>query len=71
MFIGQDIIITVHIDDLLVFAKNTTIIDQLRQKIEQKVVLTNLGEAKYYLDIEIIRNRDKNTITLTQRNFVK
>ena len=35
------------------------------------MVLTNLGEAKYYLGIEIIRNRDKGTITLTQRNFAK
>ena len=71
IFIGAKIIITAHIDDLLIFSPKNEYIDELRQKIQQKIDLTNLGETKYYLGIEIIRDRTKSTITLTQRGFLK
>ena len=55
----------------MIFTKSETKIEELRQKIEKRVDLINLGQAQFYLGIEIIRNRKEKTLILTQRNFLQ
>ena len=73
VFINKDkpIILAIHVDDILVFAKNTSYIDELyNQLVDAKLEVSNLGEARDFLGIEIIRNRQNKALTITQRGFI-
>jgi Reverse transcriptase (RNA-dependent DNA polymerase) len=63
--------LTAHIDDILIFSKDIKNINIIREKLASKMDLSNLGEAKYFLGIEIIRDRKNNKISLSQRNFIE
>ena len=62
-----------HVDDILVFAKTKELVDNLYKEITTKTKLevSNLGEIKEFLGVEIIRDRSKRSIVITQRNFIK
>jgi hypothetical protein len=54
---------------LLIFSKLETDIDNLYKKLAQELEITNLGDANYYLSIEIIK-RD-NITYLSQKRFLE
>jgi DNA-binding transcriptional regulator YhcF (GntR family) len=64
IFYIKGIIIITHIDDMIIFGKNTAIIAEIKEKLIKEMDLVNLGEVNYFLGIEITRNRQKRTITL-------
>ncbi len=55
------------------FAKTKELVDNLYKEITTKTKLevSNLGEIKEFLGVEIIRDRSKRSIIITQRNFIK
>ena len=67
----ENTVLTAHIDDILIFFKDIRNINIIRDKLASKMDLSNLGEAKYFLGIEIIRDRENRKITLSQRNFIE
>ena len=66
-----DIIIAAHIDDLLIIGQNKADIDNLKSQISKKVEISDLGDAKFFLDMEITRNRDKKQLFLSQTKYTK
>lgn len=71
IFIGRKMIIITHIDDMLIFSPNLTEITLFRKELSEEFELTYLGEAKFFLGVEIIRDRANNLISLTQRSSIK
>jgi len=65
------IIVTSHIDDLLVFSSNSKAIQELKDNLSIKVTITDLGPISYYLGIEISRDYSSKTITLQQSKYLK
>ena len=51
------IIITSHIDDLLIFGSDIMAINELKFGLSQHVEISDLGDVSFYLDMTIIRNR--------------
>ena len=69
--IKVNIIITAHINNLLVFVfKNSNFIKVLKGQIEKRVKISDLGNISYYLGIEITRKRDKREIFLNQAKYI-
>ena len=66
----SNIIITAHINDLLVFAADKNDIKSLKQQIEKKLVLFDLNEISYYFDMKIQRDRAKRTLFLSQKKYI-
>ena len=66
------IVLATHVDNLLVFTKTKTLVDNLYLEITTKTKLdvSNLGEIKEFLGVEIIRDRSKRSLYLTQRSFI-
>jgi len=62
-------IIVTHIDDLLIFSINLEKINKLKSKLAESLEITDLGDAKFFLGIEICRDRDKKSITLSQTKY--
>ena len=74
VFIHKDkpIILATHVDDILVFAKDIELVNNLYKDLTKtsKLEITNLGEIKEFLGVEIIRNRSKRSLIITQRSFI-
>jgi hypothetical protein len=66
------IVLATYIDDILVFTKDISLINNLYKDLIQtsNLEVTNLGEIKEFLGVEIIRDRTKRSLIITQRNFI-
>jgi len=74
IFISKDkpILLATHVDDILVFAKDISLVNSLYKDLSRisNLEISNLGEIKEFLGIEVIRNRSKRSIIITQKSFI-
>ena len=74
VFIHKDkaIILATHVDDILVFASSIDLVNNLYKDLAtiSKLEITNLGEIKEFLGVEIIRDRSRRSLIITQRSFI-
>jgi hypothetical protein len=68
---GTHLIAAVYVDDKMIFSKSLKLINQLKKQLEAEYKLTDLGEAHWILGMEIIRDRKKKTIELSQQQYVE
>ena len=61
------IIIAMWVDDLLIFGKDINGINSLKQQLRQEFEMNDLGELKYFLDMQVHRNRDKSSYISTKQ----
>ena len=61
-------IITVWVDDLLLFATNDDLMKKMKEEIQSEWEVTDLGEPAKIIGIEIKRNN--NSITITQEKYI-
>ena len=61
-------VITVWVDDLLLFATSDDLMKKMKEEIQSEWEVTNLGEPAKIVGIEIKRNN--NSITITQENYI-
>jgi len=68
----KEIVLATHVDDIIVFSKNIDLINTLYRDITNisKLEITNLGEIKEFLGVEIIRDRTKKSLIITQKSFI-
>jgi hypothetical protein len=65
------IIVIIYVDDLIVMATNKTLINQVRNQLKTEFDIKELGELKYCLGIEVIRDRKSKTIKINQEAMIK
>ena len=72
IFTSKSIVLATHVDDILVFASNTTLINNLYKELSSisKLEITYLEEIKEFLRVEIIRDRKNKSLIITQRSFI-
>jgi hypothetical protein len=74
VFINKEnsIILATHVDDILVFAKDIKLVNNLYKDLSRisKLEISNLGEIKEFLGVEIIRDRAKRSLIITQKSFI-
>ena len=70
IYIYKDIIIRTHIDDIFIIAKNRAVIKDIKEKLAQSMDISDLGPIKFFLGIEISRNRKERSITLSQKGYI-
>ena len=64
------IIMPVYIDDIILASKNTTLLNQTVLDLSKHFKLRDLGETKFLLGVEIIRDQTNRTISLSQRQYI-
>ena len=65
LYIRKDAIIMAYIDDLQIFAKRIEVIRNIKQNLMAKYQMTDLGEIKRFLGVEINRDRAKKIMMST------
>jgi hypothetical protein len=64
-------IITVWVDDLLLFANTPRLMDELKRQLNAAFDITDLGEPKKIVGIEITRHRAERMIHISQSKLVE
>jgi hypothetical protein len=70
LYIRHDALIAVYVDDMSLFAERIETIQQLKQQLKGKYEMTDLGEMKRFLGIDITRDRKARTIRLNQERYI-
>jgi hypothetical protein len=64
-------IISVYVDDLIIVTDSQKILTEIRTDLKNRFKMTDLGELKYYLGLEISRNRTKKTLRISQEKYIR
>ncbi|GBE79025.1 hypothetical protein SCP_0202220 [Sparassis crispa] len=64
-------IVTVWVDDLLIFTNDCALMDQLKRELRNMFEVTDLGEPRKIVGIEIERDRSKQTIKISQTKYIE
>jgi len=65
------IVVVVHVDDCTIAASTYEMVADLKARMREYVEITDLGELHWLLGIEVRRNREKLTISLSQRSYIE
>ena len=68
---GALIIVAVYVDDKMMLSKNKEKIEKLKKQLAHEYDMTDLGKARWILGMEIICDRDKRMIVLSQHQYIE
>ncbi|CAB1120611.1 unnamed protein product [Ectocarpus sp. CCAP 1310/34] len=68
---GAKIYLTLYVDDLLLAGNDSDAISMVKGKLQKRFKMTDLGEASLVLGMEIRRDREANTLTISQEAYCK
>ena len=66
-----EMVVVVHVDDILAHAKVQATIDRFTAELGQKLKLKDMGDAGYYMGCHITRNRKARELKLDQHLYVE
>lgn len=64
------IIITVYVDDTLLFSNNIELIKDAKKMLSSKFKMSDFDKAHYCLGTEIYRDKKQNLIYITQQRYI-
>ena len=64
-----DIIIAMWVDDLIIFGKDMASINDLKAQLNEEYEMKDLGELKYFLGIQVHRDRERKIIHINQSGY--
>lgn len=70
IFITDDVIIAVYVDDFLLIGEDKTSIQDVKQHLNNTFRMSDLGPVAYYLGMKIERDRVNRTVRLTQTAYI-
>ena len=70
VFTKDGTFIAIYVDDLLIAGPNLDDIEKLKQSLSNRFQMSDMGECSFYLGMEIIRDRKKRVIRLSQRAYL-
>jgi hypothetical protein len=63
------LIVVLYVDDLLIAGSSLTVVEAFKKAIAAEFEMKDMGEAKWILGMEIVRDLEKGTIELKQRAY--
>ena len=63
------VIIAMWVDDLMIFGKDIENINDLKAQLSEEYEMKDLGELKYFLGIQVHRNKERKLIHINQSSY--
>ncbi|KAL2149535.1 hypothetical protein VTH82DRAFT_8186 [Thermothelomyces myriococcoides] len=63
-------LLVLYVDDMLMGARDVSIVNDIRDRIREKYDLKELGEPKRFLGLDVIRDRPNRKIFLSQETYI-
>jgi len=71
VYLSTNGILANYVDDILVFAPTMSDVTEIKAKLASHFAIKDLGEVKYYLGLEITRDRKKKSLCLSQHKYIE
>jgi hypothetical protein len=71
VFCRTGTIIAIYIDDLLIAGESKTDINKIKQSLSDRFHMSDLGPCHYYLGMEVIRDRPRRSLRLSQEAYLR
>jgi Reverse transcriptase (RNA-dependent DNA polymerase) len=68
---GDTLILAIHVDDCMLTSSSSILIAEYKKKIHAIYPLTDLGQIHWLLGIKITRDREAQTVTMSQESYIK
>ena len=65
----EKVILAIWVDDLFIFGNKLDEVNKVKEGLKSEFKMTDMGEAQYLLGLQIIRDKDKGHLTLTQKKY--
>ena len=65
------IFVALYVDDLVIASNNFEQIQSTKQALSERFDMTDLGDLKYFLAIEIVQDLSAGTISIHQNKFAR
>ena len=65
------IMIVIYVDDMLFFSNNTDMLEKQKRAIAKEFHIEDLSELHYVVGISIVRDREKHTMSITQKKYLE
>ena len=65
------IYLLLYVDDMLIASGNKKVIKELKEKMSGEFEMKDMGKASRILGMDIIRDREKGTLILSQRKYIE
>ena len=63
--------LTIYVDDLLIASNSLTKLNEFKQRLSLTFAMKDMGEAHFILGIQIERDRQHRTLTISQRQYIQ
>jgi len=63
--------LTLYVDDILLVVNNLEVINATKQWLSSVFEMKDMGEARYVLGVEIVRNRPNKLLGMCQEAYIK
>ena len=70
VFYYNGVIITIYVNNLLIISASKPDINKIKDSLKQRFKMSNLGACHFYLRIEVIRDRPRRTLRLSQTAYL-
>ena len=64
-------IIIVHVDDMAILASSTSAMTHIKEELRPYFPTTDIGEITTFVGIQVVRDRQKRTITIHQHRYIQ
>jgi len=64
------VIVMLYVDDVIITGTNNTMQDEVRNYLKKSFEMTDLGECKFLLGIELIKDNTNGTTTMSQKRYI-
>ena len=71
VFCRNSTIIAIYVDDLLIAGASKPDIDRLKTALSDRFKMTDLGACHFYFGIEVIRDRPRRVLRLSQTAYIE
>ena len=69
--VSKFVILSIHVDDILLFSNDTSMLDEEKKLIGSKFKIDEMGEVKYILGMLIRRDRERGKMTISQPKYLE
>ena len=64
------VILTVYVDDILITGGDQQLVDQKKKELTDRFEMTDMGEVKRILGIDVQRDYEQGTLAISQEHYV-
>ena len=65
------LIIGVYVDDIILYGKSPSRIEEVKKELSKKFKIKGLGGLKYFMGVNVLQNHDKGAVWIGQQTYTQ